>query len=236
MESLSSCFCTGNEIPVATANTHSSTTVPKEPSGTVKPRHNAIVMVSPNTAPTGPNARRTRCGRAAPRASKIVIAASTAPNQFTERDFDSRIGWNRLTWQIRTSVNIATPCTISNASQRDVRSVDSAPPTPAISDAVFPAPRPPGIAGSFTAKTRATPALIAVSQYGEGRFHDISSPITGQYTILPTRLYARPTPSARRYCSPAPWACRYSYRYALCAPETSERASAIRTKWTRKPV
>src|SRR5438874_2644500 len=124
MESLSSCFCTGNEIPVATANTHSSTTVPKEPSGTMKPRHNAIVMVSPNTAPTGPNARRTRCGRAAPRASKIVIAASTAPNQFTERDFDSRIGWNRLTWQIRTSVNIATPCTISNARQRDQDEVD----------------------------------------------------------------------------------------------------------------
>src|SRR5687768_7549071 len=172
----------GKLMPAVTENRHSNTIVTTPPDGTMKPIDSAIAIVSRNTDFAGPIFFDNQCGRAAARASKIVMAASTEPYQLTETSFDSSTGWNRFTCRIRTSVNIAMPWIINSSSQRDLLSAPNAPPTPASSLDVFPSGRvQPGIGGSFDASTTAIAALIAVNQYGDGMFHCISRPMTGQY-------------------------------------------------------
>ena len=85
-----------------------------------------MTTVSTTRRRIGPN-RWSRRQRAAPATSNTVIAASTTPCHTSGIAFDSRIGWNRFTWQIRASVKTAMPCTMIRSAAASGRSERSAP-------------------------------------------------------------------------------------------------------------
>ncbi len=126
--------------------------------------------------------------------------------------WSSRIGWKRLTWQIRDRVNTATPCTMTRASHGEETTQRSA--AFASSSEV---PRPPRGARDFPARpgeavpracaavrgramtqTREPAALRALRRYGAGWTRTISGPTRGQHRIFAASPSARAVPSALR--------------------------------------